>query len=91
MPEGGIVREWVIRPDFAASDWPAGDLREQRTPLPVAVRVRDAANVVGLLTLITPTALQIDVSGAVRQVPLGVVRAYAILEGLIEYSGSLLG
>ncbi len=50
----------------------------------------NAQNVVGVLTALTPSALGIDDGEATRLVPFGIVRAYAILESLIEYSGNVL-
>ena len=79
MSDGWIARRWVERPDLAAWDWPASELHEHPSHVPIALRVVSAANVIGRLTLVAPDGLEID---GMRHVPFGVVRAYAILEGV---------
>jgi len=87
--QGPIAREWVVRPDFAASDWPAHHLHGHSLPLPLAVRVMNARNVVGHLTLVTPEGLLMQVDDGARHVPFGIVRAYAVLHELTDRSDSL--
>jgi len=60
MRQGLIAQEWVSRPEFAASDWPAGDLDGRGLPVAVALRVVRADNVVGLLTRVVPDGLEVD-------------------------------
>ena len=73
------VREWIARPEFAAADWPAGDLSGRALPVAIALRIVHADNIVGLLTRVRPYGLEMD--GGMYRVPSGVIRAYAILHG----------
>ncbi len=84
MSDGWTVREWVARPEFATSDWPARALHGHSLPVPVAVRVMNAPNVIGHLTLVTPDGLLVQVDDGARHVPFGIVRAYAILHRLLD-------
>ena len=45
--DGWIAKEWIVRPESAAADWPARELQGHALPVPLAVRVTNAQNVIG--------------------------------------------
>ncbi len=73
---------WIVRPEFAAPDWPATNLRGRPFPLPLALHLAGGETVSGRLTRAEPAAFEID-DGACL-VPLEAIRAYAILHEQID-------
>ncbi len=80
MDRDWTAENWIARPEFAAGDWPARDLHGHAPQGLIALRVANAENVIGRLTLIAPDGLEID---GMRHVPFGVIRAYTFLEAVV--------